>query len=124
MQTTEARVVRFLVDHARCTDCGGQYHLDDVYILANREDRVWDLAAVCHDCHTLSLIRAIVRTPVGRERVPAPVLVAVTELTPAEQSHFGDLTPVDSDDVLDVAAFLSDFDGDFRGLFGREPDDM
>jgi hypothetical protein len=120
MERTAERVVRFLVDNARCTDCGGRYQAEDVYILAQRDRREWDLAAVCHDCHTLSLIRAIVRTPTTDDAPDGPPL-HVSELTAAEQRHFRALEPVEEDDVLDVSAFLAEFDGDFRGLFGREP---
>lgn len=116
-QGTAERVVRFLVDHARCTDCACSFHVEDVHVLAHDAERVWDLAAVCHNCYTMSLIRAVVRDQDGRVRTRV-----MRELTPAEARRFERLPPVDVDDVLDVAAFLADFDGDFRELFGREPD--
>lgn len=111
-EMTTERVVRFLVKHAQCSDCDCPYHAEDVHVLAHRQDRVWDLAAVCHNCYTMSLIRAVVR---GR--------IALRELTLAEERHFEELPPIDVDDVLDLSAFLTDFDGDFRGLFGKESEE-
>jgi hypothetical protein len=37
-----------------------------------------------------------------------------------ERRHFASLGPLVSDDVAEVAVFLRDFDGDFRGLFGSD----
>jgi hypothetical protein len=112
------RVIRFLVEHARCADCDGRFHAEDVHILAAEGRRIWDLAAVCHECHTLTLLRAVVSPP-SAEGIPTPAGEAgVTELTPLERRRFAGLTPVCEDDVLDVSAFLRDFDGDFGRLFG------
>ena len=46
------------------------------------------------------------------------------ELTKAEVQRFRSLPPIDEDYVLDVAEFLDDFDGDFRGFFGQESDEF
>ena len=120
MEGIADRVIRFLVENARCTDCGGDFHLEDVYILDERDRREWDLGAVCHQCHTLTLIRAVVEA----DAEDLPMRATVSELTPAERRHFSALDPVSSDDVLDVTRFLMGFDGDFRDLFGRESDDV
>lgn len=119
MEGTADRVIRFLVQNARCTDCGGDFHTEDVYVLDERDMREWDLGAVCHSCHTLTLIRAIVEPEGVETSTPA----RITELTQAEHTHFDDLAPIAADDVLDVVEFLEGFDGDFRELFGREPDE-
>lgn len=148
MADTADRVVRFLIANACCTECDASYHLEDVHVLNQIRGRVWDLAAVCHVCLTLSIVRAVVRTPPdlghahqapsadhpgaesaesaqvsgldgSRGRIP----VSLHEMTAAERSHFGSLPPIDVDDVLDVTAFLEDFNGDFRCLFSREPED-
>lgn len=121
MEKTADRVVQFLVDHGRCTDCGGRYNLEDVYVLAQRGSRVFELAAVCRDCYTLSFIRAIIRP--RRAGVADPAVAFMHELTPAEARRFDGLPPVEMDDVLDVSAFLARFDGDFRSLFGQEADE-
>lgn len=119
MEGTADRVIRFLVENARCTDCDGDFRAEDVYILDERDMREWDLGAVCHQCHTLTLIRAVVDAEGRRSRDAS----RLSELTKAERKHFRGLEPIDKNDVLDVTAFLADFDGDFRELFGREPDD-
>ena len=111
-ESTSERVVRFLVDHARCSECRGAYLVENVHVLHQTGDRVWDLAAVCQQCYGLALIRAVVRSEDGRIHTePAG------EMTTAELRRFQRLRPIDRDDVLDVAAFLAGFDGDFARLF-------
>ena len=136
------RVVRFLIENACCAECDAGYLLEDVHVLNQVRGRIWDLAAVCHECYTLSLVRAIVRTPPDIHHAePAPAVdnlnseangsnngaersaMSIHELTDAERRRFRSLPPIDRDDVLDVTAFLDDFDGDFRCLFSREPGD-
>jgi len=127
------KVIGFLVRHARCTECGARYDAENVHVIEHTDLYVWDLAAVCHSCYTLSVVRAVVRPPdrdveaPSIEPVPASTRRALQarwhELTPAEAKRFRRLPPVDTDDVLDVTEFLRSFDGDFRGLFGQEPDE-
>ncbi|MFN2114306.1 MAG: hypothetical protein ACK2T6_01235 [Anaerolineae bacterium] len=125
------RIIRFLVDNAHCAECGAHYHEEDVYVLGQLDLRIWDLAAVCHSCYTLSVVRAVVRpqsdqvkAEVAYDGVPADRRREVLhEMTAAEVRHFDELPPIGKDDVLDVTHFLCEFDGDFRGLFGKEPDD-
>lgn len=141
MADTADRVVRYLVENTRCAECDAGYHLEDVHILDQVRGRIWDLAAVCHECLTLNIVRAIVRTPPDVRHahfsptVDRPALEdagsdrrarasrIVHEMTAAERRHFRALPPIGPDDVLDVAAFLQEFDGDFRGLFSSEPGD-
>jgi hypothetical protein len=127
------KVIRFLVTHAQCTECGAHYRTEDVYVLEQAGIHIWDLAAVCHQCYTLSIVRAVVRPntrpvaagdivappPSGRA---APPEMVWSELTPGEEARFELTEPLSADDVLDACAFLSTFDGDFRALFGQEPD--
>ena len=108
-----------------CTECGHGYHAEDVHVLRELNERIWDLAAVCNHCYTLSLIRAVVRPTEVDEEAPAgvraePRIRLTSELTSAERRYFADSPPVDVDDVLDVSAFLTAFDGDFRTLFGQD----
>lgn len=120
MGRTADRVIRFLVEHARCADCGGRFHAEDVHVLHEDDLRVWDLGAVCHDCRTLTLLRAVVSS-LRPEGIPTPAEPAgVDELTPLERRHFASLGPVAQDDVREAATFLRDFDGDFRELFGTD----
>ena len=125
MNSTADRIIRVLLEQAHCTECGHGFHVEDVHVLRELDERIWDLAAVCNHCYTLSLIRAVVRptdedeaAPVGA--VAEPRIRFTSELTSAERRYFSDAPPVDADDVLDVSAFLTAFDGDFRSLFGQD----
>lgn len=108
-------VVRYLIDHAQCSDCGGAYRVENVYILHQVALRIWDLAVVCHQCYSLQFVRAVVQRARSREE-----FARRHELTPTEDRRFRRLPPLAIDDVLDVTAFLSRFDGDFQRLF--DPD--
>jgi len=111
--STSERVIRFVVDNARCRDCKGAYDIADVHVLHRSGDRIWDLAAVCSQCYGLAILRAVVRSEDGQIHTePAG------EMTNDELRRFGRLRPIDRDDVLDATAFLSGFDGDFASLFG------
>jgi hypothetical protein len=123
------RLVRFLVDTARCGECGASYNSEDVYVLDQVNRHVWELAAVCPGCLSVWLVKAVVR-PKG---VPAPIsgagpspadgrMVPADELTVAERQHFASMEPITVDEVLDVSAFLRTFDGDFRAYFCQESD--
>ncbi len=124
MASTADRIIRVLLAEARCTDCDCAYRAEDVHVLRQKSDKVWDLAAVCSSCYTMSLIRAIVQAPESRRgaRVSTHRLPKSrpSELTRAEAQRFETLTPVDRDDVLDMHQFLAGFDGDFRALFGQD----
>jgi hypothetical protein len=127
MASTADQIIRVLLQQARCTDCDCAYRVEDVHVLRQSNERVWDLAAVCHRCYTMSLIRAVVQAPGSRAlpsiRARGLAISVATELTMAERKRFACLSPVGSDDVLDLHDFLEDFDGDFRGLFGRDGDE-
>ena len=122
MESTSDRVVRFLIEHARCNDCGAEYRVEDVHILSQTAERIWDLAAVCHSCYGLSLRRAIVK-PGADEPKARYEMRRLDELTTAERRRFQGLPSLERDDVLDMAQFLEGFDGDFRGLFSSESDE-
>ena len=131
--STTGKIIRFLVTHARCSECSARYRTEDVHVLAQSGLRVWDLAAVCPQCYTLSVVRAVVRPnrqPTGPDDAAAPSAPvarsddagAWSELTAAESARFRDRPALGADDVLDVCEFLAGFDGDFLGYFCREPD--
>lgn len=124
------KIIRFLVTHAHCTECGARYRVEDVYVLQQAGQHVWDLAAVCHQCYTLSIVRAVVR-PHGRPVAAGEVGTALpddaappawSELNADEARRFAVLAPIGAADVRAAGRFLSAFDGDFHGLFGGEAD--
>jgi hypothetical protein len=118
MADVVGEVIQYLVAHRKC-DCGAAYVPENVHVLNQPSQWVWDLAAVCQRCHTLTMVSASVRPADRPQRAAAP---RPTELTAAELNYFGELPPVGIDDVLDLSEFLGAFDGDFRGLFSQSPD--
>src|SRR6187549_3805541 len=115
MSSVVDEVIQYLVAHRRCPSCGDPYLAENVHVIHQPARWTWDLAAVCHGCHTLTMVSAVVRPDDAPRRRPR----VSTELTAAERAYFRDLEPVGVDDVLDLADFLGAFDGDFRGLFSQ-----
>jgi hypothetical protein len=107
-ESTVERMLRVLLKRLRCADCGGPYRAENVYFLDEMALASWDVAVVCHQCYALSLVRAVVTSPVPDQ-----------ELTPTEERRLRGLPPLAIDDVLDVAAFLVNFNGDFQRLFDQ-----
>lgn len=127
----EERIKRLI--HAavtRCSACQRQYMLDDFSVIGHR-DHLWMVTVICEACQNQGFITAIVeqpellsdRPPRRAEASPIGRQGRLTDLTLAERDRFAATQPVDIDDLLDVCAFLDDFDGDFASLFQREQTD-
>jgi len=125
---TAERVVQHLLEHSRCPHCGASYRLEDVHVLGQVGDRVWDLAAVCPECYELGLARAVVEwveeaLPSASDHDPHRAPSAPDELGDAERIRLERLGPIAASDVADAAAFLERFDGDpsdWLGGVGRD----
>jgi hypothetical protein len=95
-----------------CAACGRPYRADHINVLAQRED-LFFVRLSCRACSSESI--AIVTVQVEQSDRP--------QLEPGELALVGGdeadgAPPIDSDDLLAMHSFLTDFDGDFRGLFG------
>ncbi|MDD5288624.1 MAG: hypothetical protein PHY28_05875 [Dehalococcoidales bacterium] len=105
----EERIVKKLMTSVKCTACGQNYLMRDVKILGNHQD-LWFLQVSCSSCHSRYIIAAVIRQDKNLE--------IISDLTDAELPRFKNSRSLNADDVLDMHAFLNDFDGDFSGLFG------
>ena len=103
--------IRHLIANIQCVSCGERYARNDIYVLGHHED-VWVSAVVCSRCGTQGLVFASVREG---EEVEVRQRGAAHELSPE------DLPALTIDDVLDVHAFLRDFQGDVNALFEQSP---
>ncbi len=130
-EAREERIKRLI--HAAVTHCGAcrrAYLLDDFSVIGHR-DHLWMVTVICEGCRNQGFITAIVEQPeraadrrADRGSTPPPGgPKRPTDLTPAERDRFADVPPVGVDDLLDLAAFLDDFDGDFRSLLNRDKGD-
>lgn len=122
---TAERVVRHVLEHARCPRCSASYRLEDVHVLGQVGDRIWDLAAVCPECYDLGLSRAVVTWVAEAPAQDAALDIALEIESPpldergaAERVRLERLGPVGAADVADAAAFLERFDGDPRDWLG------
>ena len=69
----------------------------------------FNFSLTCPHCRAQSLVAVLVQGS-----VPAKS----TDLLPGEGVRFRDGPQVGADDLLDLHQFLTDFDGDFKALFG------
>jgi hypothetical protein len=102
----DEKFVRKLLSNMKCGICGCQYDSGNIKILGHRED-LWFLSVFCPSCKSQGLVAAVVKAE-GRCEI-------LTELTEEERRKLS--IPVNSDDVIDIHAFLKDFSGDFSSLF-------
>jgi C4-type Zn-finger protein len=105
------RFIRKLMSTIKCSVCGEHYEANDIKVLGHR-DNIWFLNVSCSACHSRALVAATIK-----EGEPSE---AVTELTEAELTKFVEASPIGADDILDLHAFLQDFDGDFVEIFSRK----
>lgn len=99
-----------LLTKLRCVTCGQPYTLRDFTMVDRRTD-AWVLSSHCQHCGNSDHV--IVVVSLGEQPEP------VTDLTPEEGETSADWEPITSDDVLDIHAFMREFDGDFETLFAR-----
>lgn len=100
--------IKQLIANIRCAVCNHRYGLDDIRIIGH-QDELWVIAVMCAECQTQGLVFAVVKEGEQPE--------IITDLTPEEWARFQEMSPIDTDDVLDIHRFLRDFDGDFVDLF-------
>ena len=111
----EERLKRLLLRVvARCRSCQQPYTAESFAIVGQQERR-WTVAVACAHCHTRGII-----TVVADRDAPAETPQALPiGLSRAERERFARGPAVSIDDLLDLHAFLDDFDGDFARLFGQ-----
>lgn len=103
--------IRKLMSTIKCSVCGEHYEANNIKVLGHR-DNIWFLNVSCPACHSRALIAATIK-----EAEPSE---GVTELTEAELTKFVEASPIGADDILDLHAFLQEFDGDFVELFTQK----
>ncbi len=104
----DEKFIKKLLSTMKCGMCGNHYSSGNLNILGHKED-LWFLSVFCPSCKSQGLVAAVVREGKAAE--------ALTELTQEEQKKLS--TPLSSDDLIDMHAFLTDFNGNFSSLFGK-----
>ena len=110
---------------AGCTRCGQPYAANGISMLAQREGIAF-VQLVCFACQskTLALVTGVPTaeedSSMPGEGVPGDLLAAARD--DSEASHRAGC-PIGEADVLDMHAFLAEYEGDIHGLLGTQPDD-
>jgi hypothetical protein len=102
------RLILKLIAQLRCMECGRLYDPHDFTLVHRRQD-LWVLSTRCRNCDEPCHVVVFMEL----EEEPEPV----TDLTPKELEVAGQWPPITADDVLDMHALLSEFEGDFEELF-------
>lgn len=111
----EVRIKRLMLAAVSCCGtCQRQYDLDSLTVIGHRE-HLWMVAVACPQCDTQGVITAVI----DGHNLDGTAGTHPAELTLAEHRRFAAAPIVAADDLLDLHAFLDDFDGDFATLFDR-----
>jgi len=109
MESAQERLFKQLLSTHRCTNCRQRFDRDRFSVVAKHE-KLWVVSARCSSCHVSQMFWVSLRNGIQ---------LAPEEVTPAERERFEALPGLTHDDVLDMHQFLTEFDGDFRGLFAH-----
>ena len=93
-----------------CSACGRSYRPNQIRVLAQREE-LFFVRLSCRGCGTNSVAIVTIHVDDSEARLDAGELEETLD-EPREPA-------VSGDDVLEMHAFLRDFDGDFQALFGN-----
>jgi hypothetical protein len=107
-ENEKRRLVLRLVAQLSCAECGRRFDPHD-FTLVHRWKDLWVLATRCRHCDVASHVVVFMRLDAEAE--------PVTDLTADELDAAEEWSPISADDVLDVHALLSEFDGDLGELF-------
>jgi hypothetical protein len=105
----------------KCGQCGGDYGVSDVNVLGHKED-LWFLMLICAHCHQAVGVAAVVKelsSPLSKEG-DEPRRREGRRRRQADKVPAAPTQPLTKDDVADMRAFLTGFDGDFKGLFDKK----
>lgn len=107
-ENEKRRLVLRLIGQLSCAECGRRFDPHD-FTLVHRWKDLWVLGTRCRHCNEASHVVVFMRLDAEVE--------PVTDLTPDELEAAEEWSPITTDDVLDIHALLSEFDGDLQELF-------
>jgi hypothetical protein len=126
MDPNEGQIKRIVLKRmGRCRTCHRSYTSEDVSIVSRKPD-MWMMIVECLDCHAKNFVAAVLN-----EGDPAQAELALRRMSAEIQSGTERVEPereptpsgerITAGDVVDMYAFLKEFDGDFIAHFrGRQ----
>jgi hypothetical protein len=121
MDTSERQIKRIVLDRMeRCSVCHRGFEPDDVHVLSRKSD-MWMLMVSCGECNARNFVAAVIgdgdaeEAQLALRRLGEEHVQSGVDGADDVESPIG--VAVSVDDVLDMHAFLQEFDGDFLGLF-------
>ncbi len=107
-----------------CARCGRPYPAEGIRVLAQR-DEIAFVQLICFECQvqTLALVTGVRPLAEGADDEPGGADGAAVGFTISGGSSarpIGSRPAITDDDVLEMHAFLADYQGDMQGLLDRE----
>lgn len=127
MDTSEKQIKKIVLNRMeRCAVCHHSFAPEDIHIVSRKPD-LWTMVVGCNECNSRSFVAAVLG-----DGDPEQAQLALRKLSEQgseigiDDHEFGHADvpagdPVTVDDVLDMHAFLKEFDGDFQRLFRSNP---
>lgn len=106
-QAGQEGMLKQIISTYRCGICRQTFQRDLVRVAA-RHDELWIVSVRCARCRNQQVFWVSMR-----DRTPEDAW------DEAETERDIERAPISSDEQLDLHAFLREFDGDFKSLFGR-----
>lgn len=106
-QAGQEQLLKQLISTFRCHICRQSFEREQVRVTA-RHEQLWIVSVRCSRCRNRQVFWVALKE--NEDQVPRDV-------TADEEEKFAEMVPVNTDDVLDMHEFLTEFDGDFQDLF-------
>jgi hypothetical protein len=122
MDTSEKQIKNIVLNRMeRCSVCHHTFSAEDIHIVSRKPD-LWTMVVSCTECNNRNFVAAVLgdgdadQAQLALRKLSEQNRGDLPELDD-EAGEFEDAEPVSVDDVLEMHAFLRQFDGDFHRLF-------
>lgn len=106
----------------RCSVCHHTFGEENIQIVSRRKN-MWMMVVTCEECHAKNFVAAVMGDGDAEQAQLALRQLSREEsdfdVLPDAEEPEEDLGPVTVDDLLEMHAFLDEFDGNFQQLFRR-----
>lgn len=99
-------LLKQLIDETSCPHCEGDYSEEDIVIIGSLKDEVY-LHVGCKNCDAHILVNAVINR-VKENRVHKGLKI---------RNLGKNISPVTTNEVIEIHQFLEEFNGDFKTLF-------
>jgi len=99
-------LLKQLIDETSCPHCEGKYKEEDIVIIGSLKDEVY-LHVGCENCNSHILVNAVINR-ITKNRKHKGLKI---------RNLGRNISPITTNEVIEIHQFLDTFDGDFKTLF-------